>query len=93
MPLKETGDLMGSVQSKVAAMAFSMAAKIEKGLISQSTKEALALAYPTIKVHSNLKSVQSTAFTFPESISICLNNSFASSSSVNVLFDMLFRIL
>jgi DNA invertase Pin-like site-specific DNA recombinase len=32
-----------SIQSKIIAMAFSMAAEIERDLISQRTKEAIAL--------------------------------------------------
>lgn len=39
--VKGSWQLDGSIQSKIIAMAFSMAAEIEKELISQRTKEAL----------------------------------------------------
>ncbi len=39
---KGNWDLNGSIQSKVVAMCFSMAAEIEHDLISQRTKAALA---------------------------------------------------
>ncbi len=39
--VKGNWQLDGSIQSKVVAMAFSMAAEIERDLISQRTKEAL----------------------------------------------------
>lgn len=39
--LKGNWELNGSIQSKVMAMAFSIAAEIERDLISQRTKEAL----------------------------------------------------
>ena len=39
--VKGPWELNGSIQSKVMAMAFSMAAEIERDLISQRTKEAL----------------------------------------------------
>ena len=39
---KGNWDLNGSIQSKVVAMCFSMAAEIERDLISQRTKAALA---------------------------------------------------
>jgi DNA invertase Pin-like site-specific DNA recombinase len=40
--IKGNWHLDGSIQSKIVAMAFSMAAEIERDLISQRTKEALA---------------------------------------------------
>ena len=40
--VKGNWQLDGSIQSKIVAMAFSMAAEIERDLISQRTKEALA---------------------------------------------------
>lgn len=40
--IKGNWRLDGSIQSKIVAMAFSMAAEIERDLISQRTKEALA---------------------------------------------------
>ena len=40
--VKGNWQLDGSIQSKIIAMAFSMAAEIERDLISQRTKEALA---------------------------------------------------
>lgn len=40
--VKGNWQLDGSLQSKIIAMAFSMAAEIERDLISQRTKEALA---------------------------------------------------
>lgn len=40
--IKGNWQLDGSIQSKVVAMAFSMAAEIERELISQRTREALA---------------------------------------------------
>jgi DNA invertase Pin-like site-specific DNA recombinase len=40
--IKGNWQLDGSIQSKIVAMAFSMAAEIERDLISQRTKEALA---------------------------------------------------
>jgi DNA invertase Pin-like site-specific DNA recombinase len=40
--VKGNWQLNDSIQSKVVAMAFSMAAEIERELISQRTKEALA---------------------------------------------------
>jgi len=40
--IKGNWQLDGSIQSKIIAMAFSMAAEIERDLISQRTKEALA---------------------------------------------------
>ena len=39
--IKETGVWMNAIQSKIIAMAFSMAAEIERDLISSRTKEAL----------------------------------------------------
>ena len=41
--VKGTWRLDQSIQSKIIAMAFSMAAEIERDLISQRTKEAFAL--------------------------------------------------
>jgi len=41
--LKENFDLADNIQSKVVAFAFSLAAEIERQLISQRVKEALAL--------------------------------------------------
>ena len=41
--VKGNWQLDGSIQSKILAMAFSMAAEIERDLISQRTKEALAV--------------------------------------------------
>jgi len=40
--IKGNWQLDGSIQSKIIAMAFAMAAEIERDLISQRTKEALA---------------------------------------------------
>jgi DNA invertase Pin-like site-specific DNA recombinase len=40
--VKGNWQLDGSIQSKIIAMAFSMAAEIERDLLSQRTKEALA---------------------------------------------------
>lgn len=40
--IKGNWQLDGSIQSKIIAMAFSMAAEIERDLLSQRTKEALA---------------------------------------------------
>jgi DNA invertase Pin-like site-specific DNA recombinase len=40
--VKGNWQLDNSIQSKIVAMAFSMAAEIERDLISQRTKEALA---------------------------------------------------
>ena len=40
--VKGNWSLDNSIQSKIIAMAFSMAAEIERDLISQRTKEALA---------------------------------------------------
>lgn len=40
--VKGNWQLDGSIQSKIVAMAFSMAAEIERDLLSQRTKEALA---------------------------------------------------
>ena len=40
--IKGNWQLDGSIQSKIIAMAFSMASEIERDLISQRTKEALA---------------------------------------------------
>jgi len=40
--VKGNWQLDGSIQSKIMAMAFSMAAEIERDLLSQRTKEALA---------------------------------------------------
>jgi DNA invertase Pin-like site-specific DNA recombinase len=40
--VKGNWQLDGSIQSKIIAMAFAMAAEIERDLISQRTKEALA---------------------------------------------------
>lgn len=40
--VKGNWQLDQSIQSKITAMAFSMAAEIERDLISQRTKEALA---------------------------------------------------
>lgn len=40
--MKGNWQLDGSIQSKILAMAFAMAAEIERDLISQRTKEALA---------------------------------------------------
>src|SRR5271165_3420732 len=40
--LKGNWQLDNSIQSKIMAMAFSMAAEIERELISQRTREALA---------------------------------------------------
>jgi DNA invertase Pin-like site-specific DNA recombinase len=40
--IKGNWQLDDSIQSKIVAMAFSMAAEIERDLISQRTKEALA---------------------------------------------------
>ena len=40
--VKGTWQLDGTIQSKIIAMAFSMAAEIERDLISQRTREALA---------------------------------------------------
>lgn len=40
--VKGNWQLDGSIQSKIVAMAFAMAAEIERDLISQRTKEALA---------------------------------------------------
>lgn len=40
--VKGNWELNNSIQSKIVAMAFSMAAEIERDLISQRTKEALA---------------------------------------------------
>jgi DNA invertase Pin-like site-specific DNA recombinase len=40
--IKGNWQLNGSIQSKIVAMAFSMAAEIARDLISQRTKEALA---------------------------------------------------
>jgi len=40
--IKEGFDLADNIQSKVVAFAFSLAAEIERQLISQRTKEALA---------------------------------------------------
>lgn len=40
--IKGTWELDGSIQSKIVAMAFSMASEIERSLISERTKEALA---------------------------------------------------
>jgi DNA invertase Pin-like site-specific DNA recombinase len=40
--VKGNWQLDNSIQSKIIAMAFSMAAEIERDLISQRTKEALA---------------------------------------------------
>jgi DNA invertase Pin-like site-specific DNA recombinase len=40
--VKGNWQLDGSIQSKIVAMAFSMAAEIERDLISQRTREALA---------------------------------------------------
>ena len=39
--IKNNWELNGSIQSKVLAMAFSIAAEIERDLISKRTKEAL----------------------------------------------------
>ena len=41
--VKGNWDLEKSIQSKIVAMAFSMAGEIERDLISQRTKEALAV--------------------------------------------------
>ncbi len=41
--LKGNWKLDGSIQSSIIAMAFSMAAEIERELISSRTKEALAV--------------------------------------------------
>ena len=40
--VKGNWQLDGTIQSKIMAMAFAMAAEIERDLISQRTKEALA---------------------------------------------------
>ena len=40
--VKGSWQLDNTIQSKIVAMAFSMAAEIERDLISQRTKEALA---------------------------------------------------
>ena len=40
--VKDAWRLDNTIQSKIVAMAFSMAAEIERDLISQRTKEALA---------------------------------------------------
>jgi DNA invertase Pin-like site-specific DNA recombinase len=42
MSIKDNFELSNSIQSKILAFAFSLAAEIERNLISQRTKEALA---------------------------------------------------
>lgn len=46
--IKENYELGDNINSKVLAFAFGLSAEIERNLISQRTKEALAAAGPTV---------------------------------------------